>query len=57
MPDKININAVMAIATVAAICRTRNPIGGIFREEPLLSNIFPFTEITPDFVKSLTGHI
>jgi hypothetical protein len=53
---KTSIDAVMVIATIAAGCRTLNPLRGNIREAPLIHASFPPEKITPDLVKSLPRH-
>jgi len=55
IPDEINIDAFLVIATVTAVCRTTNPIVSNSREKSPLSDTFPLTKITPDLVEGLAG--
>lgn len=57
MPDKITIDAVMVIATVAAVRGAIRTGDGNFQDVSVLIGSYPPRKITPDRVKRFPCHI
>jgi hypothetical protein len=56
MPDKLTIDAVLVITTIAAIERTMSPVEGNFDEDSFTSDSFLPAKSTPDLVRKFTRH-